>query len=213
MSYPSDVSDEQWEFLVSHLTLMPEDAPQRESPSERCSTRCVTWSKRAGRGGTAARFPPGWVVYQQVRRWCQAGVFETIVHDLRIIARMLADRAEQPSAVILDARTLPSTPGSGSRAGYDAAKKKKGSKIHAAVDTLGNLLALKITAANEQERAQVEEPAEQVQEVTGGTVEVAYVDQGYTGQAAAEGARRSAIELQVVRHWEAKQGFVLLPRR
>ncbi len=56
--------------------------------------------------------------------------------------------------------------------------RRKGSKIHAAVDTLGNLLALHVTAANEQDRAQVEQLAQAVQEVTGGTVELAYVDQG-----------------------------------
>ena len=57
-----------------------------------------------------------------------------------------------------------------------------------AVDTLGNLLALKVTAANEQERAQVAELTAKLQEVTGGTVEIAFVDQGYTGEEAAEQA-------------------------
>ena len=104
-------------------------------------------------------------------------------------------------------------PESGERAGYDGAKKKKGSKVHAAVDTLGNLLALKITAANEQERAQVAELAAKVQEVTGGTVEIAYVDQGYTGDDAAQDADQAGIKLTVVKHKEAKRGFVLLPRR
>ena len=47
----------------------------------------------------------------------------------------------------------------GARAGYDGYKRKKGSKVHIAADTLGHLLALKITAANEQERAQVGEVA------------------------------------------------------
>jgi transposase len=89
----------------------------------------------------------------------------------------------------------------------------KGSKVHAAVDTLGNLLALRITAANEQERAQVAELAEKVQEVTGGAVEIAYVDQGYTGEDAADQADQAGIKLTVVKHKEAKRGFVLLPRR
>ena len=78
-----------------------------------------------------------------------------MAHDLRKVLRLLADKHYQPSAVILDGRTLQSTPESGKRAGYDGYKRKKGSKVHAAVDTLGHLLALKVTAANEQERAQV----------------------------------------------------------
>jgi transposase len=85
--------------------------------------------------------------------------------------------------------------------------------VHIAVDTLGNLLALKVTAANEQERAQVADLAAKVQEVTGDNVVIAYVDQGYTGENAAEQASEHGIQLEVVKHTEAKKGFVLLPRR
>ncbi len=213
-SYPSDVTDAEWEFLVPYLTLMREDAPQRDH-ALRELFNAVRYVVKTGCQWRFLPhdFPPWSAVYQQARRWFQAKVFETIAHDLRIIIRVLADRDEQPSAVIFDGRTLQSTPESGGRAGYDGAKKKKGSKVHAAVDTLGNLLALTITAANEQERAQVAELAKHVQTVTGGTVEIAYVDQGYTGEAAAEQARQSSIELEVVKHHEAKRGFVLLPRR
>ena len=213
-SYPSDVTDAEWEFLVPYLTLMREDAPQRDYPLRELfdAMRYVV------RTGCQWRFlphdfPPWSAVYQQMRRWFQAGVFETVAHDLRIIARVLADRQEQPSAVVLDGRTLQSTPESGSRAGFDGHKKKKGSKVHIAVDTLGHLLAVLVTSANEQDRAQVAELAEKVQEATGSHVEVAYVDQGYTGEAASEAADKAGIELKVVKHTEAKRGFVLLPRR
>src|SRR6202012_5367614 len=99
------------------------------------------------------------------------------------------------------------------RAGYDGAKRRKGSKVHVAVDTLGHLLALHVTAANEQDRAQVETLAEQVQRITGDHVELAYVDQGYTGEAAAQAAAQHGIQLEVVKHTKAKRGFILLPRR
>jgi transposase len=115
--------------------------------------------------------------------------------------------------VILDSRTLRSSPESGHRAGYDGAKRKKGSKVHAAVDTLGHLLALHVTPASEQDRAQVEELAEAVQEATGESVELAYVDQWYTGEEPAEAAEEHGIRLEVVKRPEAKRGFVLLPRR
>jgi transposase len=118
-----------------------------------------------------------------------------------------------PTAVILDARTLQSSVESGSRAGYDGHKKKRGSKIHVAVDTIGHLLAAHVTPANEQERAQVGELAAQVQEVTSENVELAYVDQGYTGEEPAKEAAAEGIRLEVVSHKEARRGFVLLPRR
>jgi transposase len=76
---------------------------------------------------------------------------------------------------------MQSSPESGARAGYDGHKRRRGSKVHQAVDTLGHLLALLVTPASEQERAQVALLAEKVQQVTGDTVEVAFVDQGYTG--------------------------------
>ena len=108
---------------------------------------------------------------------------------------------------------LQSSPDSGTRAGYDGHKRRTGSKVHAAVDTLGNLLAIKIAAASEQERAQVEDLARHVQLVTNNHVSLAYVDQGYTGQEPVAAAEKQGIDLVVVRLPEAKRGFVLLPRR
>ena len=119
----------------------------------------------------------------------------------------------EPTAAIFDSRTLQSTPESGGRAGYDGYKRRKGSKVHMAVDTLGHLLALHVTPADEQDRDQVAVLAEAVQEVTGESVELAYVDQGYTGDDAGGDAAEHGIDLEVVKLPEAKRGFVLLPRR
>jgi transposase len=213
-SYPSDVSDAEWEFLVPYLTLMRQTAPQRES-ALRDVFDAVRYVVKTGCQWDSLPhdLPPWTAVYQQARRWVAAGVFEDITHDLRMILRMVGDREAQPTATILDGRPVQSTPESGGRAGYDGAKKKKGSKVHLAVDTLGNLLALKVTAADEQERDQVADLTARLQEVTGGTVEVAFVDQGYTGASAADQATANGIRLEVVKHTEAKNGFVLLPRR
>jgi len=82
-----------------------------------------------------------------------------------------------------------------------------------AVDTLGPLLAAVVSPANEQERAYVAELAAAVQEATGDSVELAFVDQGYTGEQAAEDAADQGIHLEVVKLPDAKKGFVLLPRR
>jgi transposase len=117
--------------------------------------------------------PPWTVVYQQMRRWIDARCFEIIVEDLRILLREFSGRKGQPTAMILDSPTLQPTPESGGRGGYDGAKRRKGSKVHAAVDTLGHLLALHVTAADEQDRAQVGMLAEAVQDITGESVELA----------------------------------------
>jgi transposase len=212
--YPTDVSDEDWEFLAPYLALVREDSPQRVYDLRLVFNAVRYVAKTGGQWRMMPHdFPPWEAVYQQARRWMAAKVFEAIAHDLRVILRIVGEREGQPTAAILDARTVQSTPESGSRAGYDGHKRRKGSKVHIAVDTLGNLLALKVTAASEQERAQVAEMAAAVQEVTGKRVEVAFVDQGYTGEAAERAASAEGIKLEVVRHTEAKRGFVLLPRR
>lgn len=157
--------------------------------------------------------PPWAVVYQQTQRWIKAGCFEAMAHDLRAILRLVLDRKADPSAVIMDSRTLQSTPESGARAGFDGHKKRKGSKVHAAVDTLGHLLALRVTPANQQDRAQVGQLAQAIQASVDEPVQIAFVDQGYTGEQPAAAAAEQGIDLKVVKHHEAKHGFVLLPRR
>ena len=107
--------------------------------------------------------PPWHTVYQQSRRWLKAKVFEAMVHGLRELLRVAGGRNAQPSAAVLDGRTLQSTPESGARAGYDGYKRKNGSKVHMAVDTLGLLLDLLVTPANEQGRRQVEALGKAVQ--------------------------------------------------
>jgi transposase len=212
--YPSDVSNEEWAFVAPYLTLMKADAPQREHDLREVFNG-LRWQVRSGAGWRMLPhdLPPWWAVYQQTQRWLKAGVFEAIVHDLRELLRKAHDRQPQPSAAIFDSRTLRSSPESGGRAGYDGHKRKRGSKVHMAVDTLGHLLALLVTPANEQDRAQVEQLAKQVQAATGQSVELAYVDQGYTGKAAEQAAAEHSIQLEVVKLPEAKRGFVLLPRR
>lgn len=213
-SYPTDVSDEEWEFCAPYLTLMTEAAPQREH-SSRAIFNALRWMVRAGCPWRLLPndLPPWTAVHQQTLRWIRAGCFEAMAHDLRMVIRELSERASQPTAVILDGRTVQSTPESGARAGYDGHKRRKGSKVHIAVDTLGHLLALKITPANEQERAQVGELAQRVQAATEKHVKISYVDQGYTGADPAAQAAQEGIDLIVIKLPEAKRGFVLLPRR
>jgi transposase len=212
--YPSDVSDEEWALISPYLELLPENSCQRKY-SSREVFNALRYLVRSGIQWRMLPhdFPPWAAVYQQTRRWLDADVFADMMGDLRELLRLAHGKEEDPSACILDSRTLQSTPESGARAGYDAAKRRKGTKVHTAVDTLGYPLAVEASPANEQDRDHVAPLTEKVQDETGGTVDVAYVDQAYSGEAAAQAADTEGIELVVVKKAQGQRGFVLLPKR
>lgn len=211
---PRDVSDDALALVAPYLTLMTAEAPQREQ-SLRAVCNGLRWIVRAGAAWRMRPhdLPPWHTGYQQRQRWLTAGVFDAIVQALRAVLRVAQGRPTDPSVAICDRRTLPSTPESGTRAGYDGATRRRGSKGQMAVDTLRHLLALHGTAASEQDRRPVTRLAATVPEVTGDAVAVALVEQGYTGDQAAQDAQAQPMRLEVVKLPEAKKGLVLLPRR
>jgi len=174
--YPSDVSDEEWAFVAPYLSLLPQTAAQRRH-EVREVFHAVRYLVRTGAPWRwlPTHFPPWEAVYQQTRRWIAAGCFEAIVHDLRLLVRAAAGRRPQPSAVMVDSRTRRSTVESGQRAGVDGHKRVRGSKVHVVVDTMGTLLALAVTPANEAERQQVGALAQRVREVVGCTLRGLFV--------------------------------------
>ena len=212
--YSTDCNDDEWAFVSPYLTLMTLDAPQRNHDLREIYN-ALRWIVRAGSPWRLlpTNFPPWQAVYQQTQRWIEASCFEDMAHDLRVLLRTALGRNPQPTAAVFDSQTLQGTPESGERAGYDAAKKKKGTKLHLAVDTLGHLLALVVTPANEQDRHLVGALAEAVQEATNHNVSLGYVDQGYAGPQAEEATAPHGIALEVVKLPEARRGFVLVPRR
>ncbi len=171
------MTDEEWAFVLPYLLLCREDSPQRKHDLRAVFNAVRYVAKTGGQWRFLPNdLPPWFVVYQQMQRWLKAGCFEMLVDDVRLLLREWAGRKGQPTAVVIDSRTLQSTPESGARAGYDGAKRRKGSKVHPAVDTLGHLLALTVTAASDGDREQVATLAEEIQQVTGNNVELAYVE-------------------------------------
>src|SRR3954454_17619988 len=104
--YPSDVTDDEWLFVLPYLTLMREDAPQREHDLREVFN-ALRWMVRAGSPWRymPGDFPPWEAVYQQARRWIDAGVFEAMTHDLRELLRVAQGRDKNPTAAIFDSRT------------------------------------------------------------------------------------------------------------
>ena len=146
--YPTDVSDEEWAFVAPYLT--PDDAGRAAAaprPARGLQRAALARAHRRPVALSAARpaavaggLPADPALARRrlsSRRWCTTCA--------RCCAGQ-AGRSAQPTAAIFDSRTLQSTPESGHRAGYDGDKRRKGSKMHLAVDTLGHLLALRVTA-------------------------------------------------------------------
>ena len=194
-AYPSDGSDEEWTFVRSYLLLSTEDSGSRRH-SSRAVFDAYRYLLRSGCGWRLlpGDFPPWKAVYDQAARWHAAGVFEALIAELRGMSRLGQGRPWNPSAAVLDSRTLKSTTSS-TGAGYDGAKRVKGRKLHLAVDALGHLLAAVVSPADVQDRAVVAQLCTEMQAEVAGTVAAAFVDQGYTGAAPEQDATRQGVEL------------------
>jgi transposase len=91
--YPSDVNDEEWEFVIPYLSLLPLDARQRDHELREIFNG-LRWLVRSGTAWRLMPYdlPPWHTVYQQTRRWLKSGCFEAMAHDLRMLLRLATDR-------------------------------------------------------------------------------------------------------------------------
>ena len=210
-----DVSDEEWAFVAPYLTLMTPDAPQRvPRPARGLQRPALDGAGRRAVALSARRLP---------------AVGGGLPADAALAGGRAASRTWSTTCARCCAGRRPRRHPDGGhprqphacrarrRAGRGPAttgtRSARAARSTLAVDTLGHLLALRVTPANAQDRDQVAALAAAVQEATGEHVEVAFVDQGYTGDEAGAAAAEHGIRLEVVRLPEAKRGFVLLPRR
>jgi transposase len=217
-SYPSDVSDEEWAFCVGYLTLMTEQAPQRVYPLREIFNALRYLVKMGGAWRMMPHDLPPWpVVYQQTHRWIKAGCFETMAHDLRAILRLVLDRKADPSAVILDSRTLQSTPESGGARRLTMGHKKRkgiqgacgGRYLGASAGTHGHCRPTNRIARrwdNWRKRSKRPRAMNRAAGVCRSRLHRRTLPQRRR-------RKPTAFKLEVVKHTEAKRGFVLLPRR
>src|SRR5918997_3099747 len=217
--YPTDVSEEEWAFVAPYLALLVrQDAPQRTHDlrdifDALCGGSCGP--ERRG-GCSAPRLPTmggGLPADKEVDR--RRGLRSD---GPRPPARGAALGPREGSGAlpwaVLESPTLRSTPESGARArrlrwgeaqeGLQGPRGRRHARAPAG--------AARRSGRRAGPRAGVEELARSVQEATGESVELAYVDRGYAGEEASEAAEASGIRLEVVRHPGAKKGFILLPR-
>jgi len=154
--YPSDLTDAQWQVIAPHL---PAQVPGRRGRPRiwplRRITEAILYVDRAGCAWRylPSDFPPWPTVYGYFAAWRDDGTLARLHDALRAQVRAAAGRDPEPTAAIIDSQSVrgADTVPRASR-GWDNAKKVNGRKRHIAVDAMGLLLAVVITAASVQDR-------------------------------------------------------------
>jgi transposase len=216
--YPSDTTDAQWGLLDR---LLPEPAwlaGNGGRPEVHCRRDIVDAIFYLVDNGNKWRslpadFPPWSTVYNYLAGWEKAGVTQQVLDGLRDRARLAEGRVAAPSAAIIDSASVKAaeTVGAGSR-GYDAGKKINGRKRHIAVDTLGLLLCVLVTAACVQDRDAARPLLAQLA-TSFRRVGLVWADGGYAGKLVDWAHTSLQIVLQIVKRSDTATGFVVLPRR
>lgn len=93
-------------------------------------------------------FPPYSTVYRYFRSWIKEGVFDQTLRYLNRKFRRLCKRNAQPTGACMDSQSIKISRGVSEKVGFDGGKNVKGRKRFIAVDTQGNLLDVKVMAAN-----------------------------------------------------------------
>jgi transposase len=216
--YPSDTTDARWALIDP---LLPDPAwpagraGRHEAHRRRAIVDAIFYVVDNGIKWRAlpADFPPWSTVYNHFAAWEAAGITQDLLDGLRDRARLREGRVAAPSAAIIDSASIKAaeTVGSASR-GYDAGKKINGRKRHIAVDTLGLLLCVLVTAASTQDREAAKPLLERLR-AWFRRVRLVWADGGYAGKLLDWATTRLALTVQIVKRTDEMAGFVVLPRR
>jgi putative transposase len=212
--YTSDLTDEQWQ-LISPIVLIA--GPRRGHPQEIDLRRVVDACLYIARTGCQwdnlpGDYPNSDSVYYHWRKWCRDGTWQRINETLRQQERQRQGRAAEPSAAIVDSQSTKTTEAGGER-GYDAAKKVNGRKRHLVVDTLGNVLAVVVHAADIQDRDGAKLVFAKLSQATKDALQKLWADGGYRGQLVEWVKDNLNAILEIVEKEAGQRGFKLLPRR
>ena len=210
-AYPSDLTDEEW-AAIEPLIPPAKAHPNLQVPlhSRREIMNAIRYRTRTGCSWRMLPhdFPPWHTIHNTYDLWAKTGVMKQINDELATKARVLKGRGEEPTAAILDSQSVKGSVQCRD-SGYDAAKKVKGRKRHVLVDTMGLILALKITPASVQDRDMAGPVVKQAL-LEHSYIHKVWTDGVYTGQVI--DALRNIVDVEVVKRTDAT-GFVVLPRR
>jgi len=212
-TYPSDLSDEQW-LLLEPMLPPPEQFGRRRSIDLRQICNALFYVLRTG---CAWRYLPQdypcWqTVYYYFRLWRNCEWFADLNDKLRRRLRSQQGRDENASAGIVDSQSVKTSEEGAAERGFDAGKKVNGRKRHILVDTLGLLLAVKVHAADIQDRDGGKLLFESCRDSLP-RLFLIWADGGYRGKLIEWVAVTCWWVLEIVKRSDDIAGFQLLPRR
>jgi transposase len=148
-SYPTDLTDEQWE-LISLLLPAPKSGGRPRSVDLRAILNAIFYIVVAGCAWRMMPkdFPKWKTVYHYFRSWRLEGTWEQIHRQFVLWERVAQGHEPEPSAASLDSQSVKTATPAALSVGFDGGKKIKGRKRHLIVDTLGLVMMVVVTAAN-----------------------------------------------------------------